>query len=428
MIGILRVGGIAAISALGALVFTAAFSEKDASSKPVSMTIPVHMLFAPGVVEPRSEEREIAATVVGRLTFVKAEGESVKAGDIVAEIENDDRKAELAAAQARLSIRQEELARLLAGARDEERKEADAALHEVEAQVRLTKSIVDRRLPLARTGFASMETVDHAQADYAAAVARQNLMAQRLALINAPPRREDLVIAQANIAEATAEVADAQALLEMTRLRSPIDGIFLKRYKLPGETVTNLPPTLVATVGDISCLRVRAQIDETDVARIAVGQNVHVTADAFPNRRFSGKVISVGHRLGPKNLKTELPAERVDTKILEAVIDLDGQPPLPVGLRVDVSLDEVAGPAAAADEAPNGVGIEGEHTARSSSVTATAMSDAASSQAALQGGSAQSETAVQPSPPAQEPAVARHMESSEGTAHAAAVQPAGGSK
>jgi HlyD family secretion protein len=347
----IRALGIIVLAAVAGFALMAATGERDASSQPLPASAPVHMMFAAGVVEPQSEERDLAATVVGRLISVKSEGDTVRTGEVVAEVENDDRKAALDSAEARLAMRQGELAKLLAGAREEERKEAEAALHEVEAQLKLTKNVVERRGTLAQTGFASSETVDHAEADYAAAIARENLMAQRLALINAPPRVEDVAIAQANVAEAKADIANAQAQLEMTRLRSPIDGVLLKRYKLPGEAVTNLPPTLVASVGDIGHLRVRVQIDETDVARVAVGQHVLVTADAFGDRHFSGKVITVGTRLGPKYLKTEMPTERVDTKILEAIVDLDGNPPLPIGLRVDVALDPTPSASAAISDA-----------------------------------------------------------------------------
>jgi hypothetical protein len=50
---------------------------------------------------------------------------------------------------------------------------------------------------------------------------------------------------------------------------------------------------------------------------------------------FSGGVVGVGHELGKKNVQTDDPAERLDAKVLETLVELDGQPPLPSGLRVD---------------------------------------------------------------------------------------------
>src|SRR5258705_9694193 len=88
---------------------------------------------AGGCVEPGSEARELAATVVGRLTMTVGEGDHVSAGDLIAEVENEDLKAQLAAAGATGNARANELARLKAGARVQEIAEAKAAVREAEA-------------------------------------------------------------------------------------------------------------------------------------------------------------------------------------------------------------------------------------------------------------------------------------------------------
>ena len=312
-------------------------NRRDMSSSHPELAPGQRAATAPGIVEPASEERDIAASVTGRLKGpIPEEGQAVAAGAIIAEIENDDLKAELAAALARVAIRQSERERLRAGARQEERQEAAAELKQAEAQLNLAQKNFGRRQSLVHDGIASVEAADGARADYESAAARRDLMAARVALVNAPPRPEDVAIADANLAAARAQVADLEARLEKTRLRSPVAGVILKRYKMPGETVSDMPPTLVAKVGDISHLRVRAQIDEADIAKVEVGQHVTIQADAFGAQRFSGTVMKVGTRLGPKYLKTDAPGERFDTKVLEAIIALDGQPPLPAGLRVDL--------------------------------------------------------------------------------------------
>ena len=92
-------------------------------------------------------------------------------------------------------------------------------------------------------------------------------------------------------------------------------------------------------MGDTSRLRVRADIDETDVTGIALGQTVWVTADAFRDRRFRGTVAQIGVQLGRKNFRNDNPEERVDTKILEVMIDLEPGVQLPIGLPVDIKAD-----------------------------------------------------------------------------------------
>jgi HlyD family secretion protein len=68
---------------------------------------------------------------------------------------------------------------------------------------------------------------------------------------------------------------------------------------------------------------------------VTAGQQAWVTADAYGDRRFAGTVLRVGEVLGRKNIRTDEPGERVDTKVLETLIDLEPGTRLPVGLRVD---------------------------------------------------------------------------------------------
>ena len=135
---------------------------------------------------------------------------------------------------------------------------------------------------------------------------------------------------------ARADEAEAQALLERSFIRSPIDGIVLRRLRRTGEAVSDQPPTPILWIGDRSHLRVRAEIDETDVAEVRLGQRAYVTADAYGEQQFWGTIIRVGERMGRKMIQTDRPAERVDTQVLEVLIDLNRGTSFPIGLRVDV--------------------------------------------------------------------------------------------
>ena len=82
-----------------------------------------------------------------------------------------------------------------------------------------------------------------------------------------------------------------------------------------------------------------ADIDEADVGRVRPGQRTWCTAAAYGDRRFSGRVVSVGRMLGNKRIRTDEPTERLDTQTLEAMIALDELASMPIGLRVDVYLE-----------------------------------------------------------------------------------------
>ncbi len=152
----------------------------------------------------------------------------------------------------------------------------------------------------------------------------------------------ELARAEASVRLARARVQEANALLEKTVLRAPVDGIVLRRYKEAGESVApeSKDSARVFTVADTRRLRVRVDVDETDVARLALGQPAWVTADAYGDRRFEGTVVRVGSLLGRKNIRTDEPTERVDTRVLETLIELHADVRLPVGLRVDAFIGE----------------------------------------------------------------------------------------
>lgn len=301
---------------------------------------PDRFIAAGGCVEPASEARELAATVVGRLTMTVAEGDHVSAGDLIAEVENADLKAQLAAAEANQIARANELARLKAGARVQEIAEAKAAVREAEAVAVHARTNFERQAALGSKQIVSQEDVERAQADRDAAVAHRDLLAERLALLVAPPRYEDVGIAQANVDKAKEDVSAIKAAIEKTLIRSPIDGAVLKLSRRTGETVTYLPPTLIATVGDTKRLRVVADVDQADWARVTPGMTAWVTAEAFPSTRFRGTVSRRGEQAGTKKCISDNPEERLDTKTVEVLINLEPGVQLPIKSRVDIRIEE----------------------------------------------------------------------------------------
>ncbi|HUI24498.1 MAG TPA: biotin/lipoyl-binding protein, partial [Candidatus Kryptonia bacterium] len=150
---------------------------------------------APGFVEPVSETVAISASGFGRLRVVNVgEGDHVSAGEVIAEIENDDLRAQLASAAADLTQRESELARLQAGARDQERREAEDALHEADVAVWFARLEFGRQSALGEKAV-SRAAVDKARADLQTAEARWAALSEKVSLIEAPPRPEDVAIA-----------------------------------------------------------------------------------------------------------------------------------------------------------------------------------------------------------------------------------------
>ncbi len=325
-------------------------SRTNSASVDIMLTTPEGdsvVVAAPGWVEPRSEEIRLSASLSGRLQVVSVdEGDQVSAGQIVANTENAELVAALARAEATLRRRQAELERLQNGARGEERAEAAAAVRETAAALRTAQTVMERRRSLLDQKIVAREQFDEAEREFLMARARHEAEIQRQALIDEPPRAEDVAIAEAELAYARAAGDEARAMLEKSLVRSPIDGVVLRKYRHSGETVLTSVEMPIVTVGDVSRLNVRADVDERDIARVSLGQRVYVSAAAFGDERFWGTVIELGRVLGRKTRRTDEPKERTDTKILEVLIELDRADRLLPGLRVDTYFVELEAPPA----------------------------------------------------------------------------------
>ncbi len=325
------------------VVALSACSHAPPPASPVALGASVH---ANGVVEPVGEERLIIPQLTGRVEQVLVdEGDLVEAGQLLAELENAEQRAIVAAAEADVRRMEAELARLQNGARVEEIRAARAASDEAAALAQQAKNELERRQHMAEKKLVSQELLEDARTRAATAFAASERLNAQRDLLLAGARMEDIAAAQAALAMAQAQAQRAAAELEKTRIRAPIAGVVLKRVLNGGETVTALSPEPLVAIGDLSGLRVRAEINELDLSRVAVGATVLVRSDAFPRQEFSGHVARVARRMGVRAIISDDPSLRRDAKTLEVMIDLDHGAPLPIGLRVDVQISaEVVGP------------------------------------------------------------------------------------
>lgn len=333
------VTGLAVLTVTGAFLFihgrNAAASAGTATSS-AGVRAESGWIAAPGRVEAVSEEIRVSSELSGRLKAVNVEeGDRVAKGQILAEIENADYKARVANAEATLEQREAALRRIVNGSRGEERREAQAAKVAAEAVLDNASTEAERRRNLAAKGVISRDEADRYERALRVAQAEHDQASQHFALVDAEAREEDRARAAAEVASAKAQLEEARAYLEKSYIRAPIGGVILKKLRHAGESVSTQFDSPVVTMADDSSLRVRLDVDETDVAKLRVGEPAFVTAEAYGSQRFTGRVFRVGRILGKKNVRTDEPSEHVDTKILETLVQLDPGQKLPLGLRVD---------------------------------------------------------------------------------------------
>jgi ABC exporter DevB family membrane fusion protein len=299
---------------------------------------PADWIAGPGLIEPISEDIQLDSQLSGKLKSVNvSEGDSVRKGQVLATLENDDYRAELASAAALVEAKEAILRKVTNGARTQEREEAQAEVRETQAVMANAEAELARRRELYQSGVVSREEYERYTREYEVAKERYQEKANHYSLLNASSREEDISLAEADVRLAQATDAEATAKYEKTVIKSPIDGIVLRIHHRSGESVTNSVsiPDPVLTIGDARVLRVRVDIDEADVNKIRVGQRAYVTAEAYGKQKIWGHVVRVSELLGPKKVRTDEPTERVDRKFLETLVELDSGAQLPVGLRVD---------------------------------------------------------------------------------------------
>jgi HlyD family secretion protein len=332
---------ITAIIGLAIATATVISGHTTAASKqatPSAGTSGEFLIAGAGRVEPSSENIKLGSEINGKLKRIYVEeGDTVRRGQAIAELENDDYRAQVESAHAEVMQKQAELRKVINGARQQERREALSSVAEAEAVMNNAKADMVRRRDLFAAGIISREENERYEKEYEVAKARYDEMAQHHALIDANAREEDRSIAQASLQLAQANLENARALLDKTCIRSPIDATILRKHHREGESVSNSTssPDPIFTIGDKSVLRVRVDVDEADVSKLSLGQRAYVTADAYGARHFPGRVVRIGEELGRKNIRTDEPTERVDTKILETLVELDKGVDLPIGLRVN---------------------------------------------------------------------------------------------
>lgn len=338
---VLLIAGIVAVGALNALALVNrapgddGSPESGVSSASADPARGDTVAAGPGRVEPLSEEVRIAAQIGGTLREVLVdEGDAVAAGQVIARVEHAEYEARVAAAEAEVHLREAEARRVRNGARDQERREAVAAVQEAEAVHEHSRADFDRLTQLAGEKVISQQELDRGAQAVRVAQARVEAARQRASLVAADAREEDAARASAEVALARARLTEARATLAKTDVRSLIAGIVVQRHRKVGESVSTQFDSPIVTVADRSSVRVRVDVDEADVARLQVGQPAYVTADAFGDRRFPGRVIRIGQMLGRKNFRTDEPTEKVDSKILETLVELEDGHELPLGLRV----------------------------------------------------------------------------------------------
>lgn len=229
---------------------------------------------------------DVGSTVTGRVAEVRvAEGATVRAGDVLVQLEDQEWRAALAQAEA---AEQQARARL-AGLRSSARTTAQAALAQAQATERTAQAALARAQQLVSQGFYSPAQLDEVRRT--ATVAQEQVRSASAQVQANADGGTDLVQAQAQLDAARAATTAAQARLAQATLRAPTDARVLLRAVEPGQIVQ--PGKALLSLALVGPTQLVAQVDERFLEQLRTGQSAAVLADAFPTQRFAARVLSL---------------------------------------------------------------------------------------------------------------------------------------
>lgn len=313
-------------------VGTRAFAEDK-----VEAPAPQWAASATGRIEPRSGAIAIAPQVAGRIEkVVVSTNDQVKEGDLLVQIADEDARDRITVARAEERVRRGERSEEPVEGLAKKRQEAEDAVFDAEQDAFDAWMTFDETFVAANEGGASEAEVRQARDRIRSLEAKISAAKSELERIKADPDLPAPGRLESGLTIARAELALAQNAFKRTRVRAPFDGTVLNVFAHVGETAVPTSGGPLLKFGDLANLRVRAEVEERDVAKVRIGQKVVVRADAFPDREFEGVVTEIASALGSPRITSRGPRRPNDVDVLEVVADLDGSPPLLTGMRVDV--------------------------------------------------------------------------------------------
>ncbi len=268
-----------------------------------------------GKVEPiQSFEAHAPVGTTVKKLLVK-EGEHVKKGQLLAQLDDADASSQAARALAQVRSAQAEISAVQSGGNREEVITLESQIGKARTGRDTAQRNLDALQRLQQNGAASPGEVKQAQDQLAAADADLKLLQQKQGGRYSAP---EVARVDAQKAEAQSSYAAAENILRQLNIRAPFDGIV---YSLPVHQGSYVNPgDLVLQEADLSKVLVRAYVDEPDVGRLASGQPIELTWDAIPGRSWQGSVSTIPSTvklLGTRNVgETTCVVDNQDLKLL----------------------------------------------------------------------------------------------------------------
>ncbi|HET7757097.1 MAG TPA: HlyD family efflux transporter periplasmic adaptor subunit [Steroidobacteraceae bacterium] len=280
---------------------------------------------------------ELAFRVTGRIVGMSAqEGDAVRPGDTLAELDPVPFRQDLAAARADVGQAQAQYDKTRRGFRSEEIAQARAAVEQRAADLGNARVTLERQQNLVAAGLVTHQQIDDAEARVHESEAQLDAARAQLKLEERGSRIEDIETQRALLAAAQARLERADTALSDTRLTAPSAGIISVRAREPGAMVQAGQTVYTLTLSQP--VWIRAYVPQPRLGRIKPGMAVKVEIDSMPGRQYDATVgfISPDAEFTPKTVQTEQVRDDLVYRIRVIANDPDNvfRQGMPVTVRV----------------------------------------------------------------------------------------------
>jgi multidrug efflux pump subunit AcrA (membrane-fusion protein) len=252
-----------------------------------------------GTVVPEAKV-DVFSKVSGILEAIEVEqGDTVKADQIIAIVEREEREARLQESKAALDVLKAGWAQMETGPRPEEIAQAEELVRQTEARWKNSLDNYKRLKTLKERDFISQQHLDEAMLRVTLSEAEHNSAKEKMTLLRKGARQEDRDALLAQIRQAEATVKLAEINLKNATIRAPIGGIISERFLDRGAFVSTTTPLTRIVAMDM--VKVVVPVVESELAQLRPGADAEIHVDTYPDELFRGSVVRISPTVDPES-------------------------------------------------------------------------------------------------------------------------------
>lgn len=255
---------------------------------------------------------DVLSKVSGILEKIQVEqGDRIKADQVVAMVEREEKEAQLQEVQAALDVLRARWAQVETGARPEEIIQSEQLVRQTKASWETSLDNYMRLKSLKERDFISQQRLDEAMLQVTLSEAEYRSAKEKLTLLRKGARQEDRDALLAQIRQAEAALRLARIHLKNTTIRAPISGIISKRFFDQGSFVSTTTP--IVRIVAMDRVNVLVQVVESELAQLRVGAKAEIYVDAYRKQVFRGGVSRISPTVDPESRMADMEIQ-VDNK------------------------------------------------------------------------------------------------------------------